>query len=85
MTRFSVPVFTEAPEAIQAKLVSASIEWIGPTYSERTGSGGPQLTGDRVIAVLHAEGPDAAEARVREAVGDDGDVRPAEVLGPDDH
>ncbi len=76
MPIYWVPVITpsgEEAEMVAATLKKAGISEVGPAH------GGPlhDLPEPRLYAKLEAEDEGAAEARIREIVGEDRDVGPA--------
>jgi hypothetical protein len=80
LSRFRVEVTTEEALMAAEALREAGINTSGPSpvgFSDEDGWAG----GRTVNAFLDAEGPEAAEARVREVVGDGCELT-VESLGP---
>ena len=82
MQRYRVPVVTDTtPEETRDALNRADIPTRGPIPTGRPGGPPPpESIANRVIAYLHAETEEAAATRVREVVGEDCAVGPAEPV-----
>lgn len=79
MARFNVPVTCEAPEQAAKALDGARIPRFGPGEIKYTDTPDPPLVVPSMFARIDADDATAAEVRVREIVGDDCQVGPAEV------
>jgi hypothetical protein len=80
MLRFKVPFASDSPEQARQALDRAGIPTFGPALA---GHSNPESwkIGPRMTTVLEADSGEAAEARVREVVGDGCRVGPAEPIG----
>jgi hypothetical protein len=79
--KFSVRVESDAPWDTRKALDGAGIPSIGPASAGFTESPESWITSNDVTAVVEADSPEAAVARVREVIGGEVQVGPASVYG----
>ena len=84
MRRFRVHVKSDDADGARASLNKVGIPTIGPTYPRITGASGTPRIGDLVVGYPVASSPDEVEAMVREAVGDQQEIGPADALSESD-
>ena len=81
MPKFSVRVETDTPLDTKQVIEDSGIPTIGPASAGFTESPESSIRGNRITAVVEADGPEAAVTQVRQAVGSDAEVGPAEPYG----
>jgi hypothetical protein len=83
MPKFKVPIDSETPAETARDLDAHEIPHIGPAAAGFVDSSSSWTLGTRMTAVFEATDAEAAEARVRQAIGDECEIGPVEPFGSD--
>lgn len=81
MPRFKVPIEAAEPGKTEAALINADIERVGPSTAGYPGNPESWKKFPHVTAIVEAETPEAAAAKVREVVGPDDEIGEVQPYG----